>query len=64
MQMVALLRSSTEPLDVEEIAAQLNAGAHTETLFKVARHLVANGRLAVEAGATVFDDRYSAVAQS
>jgi glucose-6-phosphate isomerase len=60
-RVVSLLRSSAEPLEVEQIAAKLGTASETETIFKVARHLAANGRLAVQSGASIFDDRYSVV---
>jgi glucose-6-phosphate isomerase len=63
-RVVSLLRSSVEPLEVEQIAAKLGADSETETIFKVARHLAANGRLSVQPGATVFDDRYAVVCAS
>jgi hypothetical protein len=31
----------------------------TEAIFKVVRHLAANARVEISAGATIFEDRYS-----
>jgi glucose-6-phosphate isomerase len=58
-RVVSLLQSSATSLEVEQIATDLKATEHTETIFKIARHLAANGRLEVERGSSVFEDRYS-----
>jgi hypothetical protein len=41
------------------VAVAVKEEAATETLFKVLRHLAANGRVKVHPGATLFDDQYS-----
>lgn len=58
-RMLSALQSKGAFLGIDQIASELNAVEHIETIFKVARHLVANGRLMVQPGATIFDDRYS-----
>lgn len=58
-QLIATLQRAGSALTIEEIADRMQASAQVEALFKIARHLVANGRLAVEQGDDPFRDRYS-----
>lgn len=53
------IRHTKEALTSEELAAALGSSVDPETVFKTVRHLAANGRLRVVAGADVFADRYS-----
>jgi glucose-6-phosphate isomerase len=55
----AALRTSNVPLTVEALAQAITAGASIETVFKVVRHLAANGRVVIEPGASLFEDLYS-----
>jgi glucose-6-phosphate isomerase len=54
------LRSARSSLSVEEVAAGLKKPDSVEILFKIFRHLAANGRLEVHPGSSPFDDRYTA----
>jgi glucose-6-phosphate isomerase len=58
---VSHLRSAEKSLTVDEVAAGISKPEAVETIFKVFRHLAANGRLEVQPGAALFDDRYRAV---
>jgi glucose-6-phosphate isomerase len=55
------LASSSEPLSVDAITDQVGAAGMNETVFKILRHLGANGRLVIEARDTIFDDLYSRI---
>lgn len=46
-------------VSVEEIAAGIGEPSAAEDVFKLVRHLAANGRLNVQGGITIFDDRYA-----
>lgn len=59
-RMVAYLREASRPVGVEELAADIHAAGQEETIFTIARHLVANQRLDVVVGETIFEDRYVA----
>jgi glucose-6-phosphate isomerase len=59
-QLEAHLRQARQPLSVEAVAEGIGQSEEIETIFKVLRHLAANGRVEVASGATIFDDRYSA----
>jgi len=54
-----VLRTSNSPLTVEALAEAAAGSASIETVFKVVRHLAANGRVVVQAGASLFEDLYS-----
>ena len=54
------LRESTKPLGVDEVAASIGASDEQEVVFKILRHLSANGRVKVVPGGSIFEDRYSA----
>ncbi|HIK45151.1 MAG TPA: glucose-6-phosphate isomerase [Leptolyngbyaceae cyanobacterium M65_K2018_010] len=43
-QVLGVLRTAQEPLDVETLAAKAGAGDQVETVYKIARHLAANDR--------------------
>ncbi len=53
------LKAAGRPTSCDEIAKQLNCEEETETIFKLLRHLAANGRVAVQSGATSFENKYS-----
>lgn len=57
-ELLTHLRATEEPVTVVQIATALGKPDATETIFRLARHLVANGRIATEQGASVFEDRY------
>lgn len=50
--------ASKDSATAVEIASALGKPDAIEMIFRIARHLVANNRLVVEPGATVFEDRY------
>jgi glucose-6-phosphate isomerase len=52
------LRDGGAPQSVDEIAKALGNPEAAETIFKLVRHLAANGRLEVQKGASLFEDRY------
>jgi glucose-6-phosphate isomerase len=56
---MVLLKSADKPLGIGEIASGLGREDDVETIFKIVRHLAANGRLGVKPGATIFEDHYS-----
>jgi glucose-6-phosphate isomerase len=60
VEALSYLQSSQRSLTVDEVAAGISKPDAVETLFKVFRHLAANGRLAVNPGPSIFDDRYTA----
>lgn len=55
---LSFLKTSGRALTIDEIADGLGSPEASETLFKVFRHLAANERVGVQAGPTIFDDRY------
>lgn len=57
-RVVAYVRESAKPVNVEEIAAGVDRPQECETVFKIVRRLVMNERLKLERGETLFDDRY------
>lgn len=57
-KVVAGLKAQKSALLVEELAANLKEEKRVETVFKILRHLAANGRVAVTQGNSVFEDRY------
>lgn len=58
---VAFLAEAKQSHGVEEIAHGIHEPQSIETIFKVLRHLAANGRLKVQRGASVFEDTYAAI---
>jgi glucose-6-phosphate isomerase len=42
----------------QELASHIGEEQRVESVFKIVQHLAANGRLASEQGASIFDDRY------
>jgi glucose-6-phosphate isomerase len=56
----AFLKQAKQPVTVEDIATGIGQPDAVETVFKVLRHLAANGRIEVQSGAGIFNDRYSA----
>jgi glucose-6-phosphate isomerase len=59
LRVVEALQQGGRAMTVDELAQSLHEPQHTEAIFKVARHLAANARLEISAGATIFEDRYS-----
>jgi glucose-6-phosphate isomerase len=57
-RVVAYVRESAKPVNVEEISAGVDSPQECETVFKIVRRLVENERLKLERGETLFDDRY------
>lgn len=57
-KVVSRLKSAKGAMSVEEIASQIQEPQAVEVIFKVVRHLAANGRVEVQRGATIFEDRY------
>lgn len=58
-KVVSFVRQTGRPVTVDEIAAGIGEPDHVETIFKLARHLSANGRMEVQRSGSAFDDRYS-----
>ena len=59
LRVVEFLQSCRKAVSVDEIVNELGVSqSNEETVFKVLRHLAANNRVNVQAGATVFEDRY------
>jgi glucose-6-phosphate isomerase len=54
----ATLRKSGKPLSVTQIAEHGGCPDSVETVFKVVRHLAANGRVKSSDGSSIFDDTY------
>lgn len=54
------LKKGSSLASADEIAKAIGETERSETVFKILRHLQANGRVNVERGATVFEDRYGA----
>jgi glucose-6-phosphate isomerase len=54
------LKSAAAPMLVEEVVEATKLSGATETVFKIIRHLASNGRVKVQNGNSIFDDRYSA----
>lgn len=53
------LKNGKVARNADEIAAALNLPEQTETIFKILRHLAANGRVKITEGSGVFEDKYS-----
>ena len=58
-KVLAFTRQAGRPITIDEIAAGIGEPDSVETVFKLVRHLSANGRLEVQRGESTFDDRYS-----
>jgi len=59
-KVVECLSGASKPLGLEDVVAAAKLEDSTETVFKILRHLAANGRIKVTAGESLFDDRYAA----
>lgn len=53
------LKKDKSPRNAEKIAVSIGLDEQTETVFKVLRHLGANGRVKIAEGSNVFEDTYS-----
>lgn len=58
-RMIAFVRQSARPVTVDEIAGGIGEPDQVETIFKIARHLSANGRMEIQRAESAFNDRYS-----
>lgn len=58
-KVIECLAASHKPLDLDELAAAASLLDSKETVFKILRHLAANSRVKVTAGASLFEDRYA-----
>lgn len=58
-RMVAFVQQTGRPVTVEEIAGGIGEPDQAETIFKIARHLSANGRMEIQRAESAFNDRYS-----
>lgn len=57
-KVITFIRKAGSPVGVEEIAAGVGSSDEVETVFKIVRRLALNERLAIESGASLFEDRY------
>ncbi len=57
-KIIEQLRRRQSPLTVAEIADSIQKQEACESIFAVLRHLAVNGRVAVETGGNIFEDRY------
>lgn len=57
-KVVSCLAAGREALSVDKIAEKTAEQGNVETIFKVLRHLAANGRVKISAGSNIFEDRY------
>lgn len=57
-RVMAILVGSATGMTVDEIAHELHEPASAENIFKVLQHLAANGRVRVQPGTQLFDQRY------
>jgi glucose-6-phosphate isomerase len=57
-RIMALLAGNATGMTVDEIAHELHEPASAETIFRVLRHLVTNGRVQVQTGVQLFDQCY------
>ena len=58
-KVVAYLKTSAKSLGAEEVALGIGDANAAEGVFKILRHLAANGRVKVETAQNIFDDRYA-----
>ncbi len=56
----ACLKQAGKPMSADEIAQAIGDADSAETIFSIARHLAANGRLEVRRAARPYDDLFSA----
>jgi len=55
---IEFLDKSKGVYTAEELSSEIGKRGEVETVFKILSHLAANGRVKVEEGTTIFDDRY------
>ena len=60
-QVLDVLRKASQPMTVAMLAQALDRPESAETLFKILRHLTANGRVNENLGNTIFDSTYRLV---
>jgi glucose-6-phosphate isomerase len=58
-KVVECLSNYSEALTVEDLAKRASLEESKETVFKILRHLAANGRVRVYPGASIFEDAYA-----
>jgi glucose-6-phosphate isomerase len=58
-KVVGVLAETDELLSLDAITEAIGQPEMIETVFKILRHLGANGRVSVQAGPSLFEDRYS-----
>jgi glucose-6-phosphate isomerase len=58
-QALSFVQASSQAVSVDEIAVGIGDPGAVEVVFKIVRHLVANGRLRAQSGATIFEDLYT-----
>ena len=58
-KVLSFLGTAGRAVSVEEIAQGIGEPDDAETIFKLARHLSANGRVEVQQAASIFEDRYT-----
>jgi glucose-6-phosphate isomerase len=57
-KIVECLSSASQALTVDDVARTAKLEESRENIFKILRHLAANGRVKVAHGASVFEDTY------
>ena len=57
-EILAALGAKQTPLSIEDIAEAIGLSNRVETVFKIVRHLAANGRVQVKQGGEVWEDTY------
>jgi glucose-6-phosphate isomerase len=57
-KLLAFVAKVGRAVSVDEIAEGIGEPDEAETVFKIVRHLSANGRINVQHGASIFEDRY------
>jgi glucose-6-phosphate isomerase len=57
-KILSFIGKAGRSVSVEEIAEGIAEPDEEETIFKLVRHLLANERLEVQRGASIFEDRY------
>jgi glucose-6-phosphate isomerase len=58
-KVVECLSKTSDGVTVEELAKMAKLEESSEIVFKILRHLAANGRVNVARGASIFEDRYA-----